>query len=51
MAAKAQRFRWRETVDQLYFIGNGSLIIIVFCVCFAAMVTILESSFHMKIVI
>lgn len=51
MATKAQRFRWRETVDQLYFIGNGSLIIIVFCVCFAAMVTILESSFHMKIVI
>lgn len=51
MAAKAQQFRWKETFEQLYFIGNGSLIIIVFCVCFAAMVTILESSFHMKIVI
>lgn len=51
MAAKAQQFRWKETFEQLYFIGNGSLVIIVFCVCFAAMVTILESSFHMKIVI
>jgi phospholipid/cholesterol/gamma-HCH transport system permease protein len=51
MAAKAHRFRWKETFEQLYFIGNGSLIIVVFCVCFAAMVTILESSFHMKLVI
>ncbi len=51
MAAKAQQFRWKETLEQLYFVGNGSLIIIVFCVCFAAMVTILESSFHMKLVI
>lgn len=51
MAVKAQRFRWKETFEQLYFIGNGSLIIIAFCVSFAAMVTILESSFHMKIVI
>ncbi|MGZ3743748.1 MAG: MlaE family ABC transporter permease [Pseudobdellovibrionaceae bacterium] len=51
MAVRAGRFRWKETFEQLYFIGNGSLAIIVFCVSFAAMVTILESSFHMKIVI
>lgn len=51
MAVRAQRFRWKETFEQLHFVGNGSLVIIVFCVCFAAMVTILESSFHMKIVI
>lgn len=44
-------FRWRETVQQLHFVANGSLLIIVFCVCFAAMVTILEASFHMKLVI
>lgn len=44
-------FRFKELFQQLYFIGNESLLIIVFCVCFAAMVTILESSFHMKLVI
>ncbi|PWU20234.1 MAG: organic solvent ABC transporter permease [Bdellovibrio sp.] len=43
--------RIRETVQQLYFIAVQSLPIILFCVCFAAMVTILESSFHMKLVI
>jgi phospholipid/cholesterol/gamma-HCH transport system permease protein len=46
-----QIFRWKETAEQFYFIANGSLIIIAFCVSFAAMVTILESSFHMKLVI
>ncbi len=44
-------FRLKETIQQLYFVANGSLWIIVFCVCFAAVVTILESSFHMKLVI
>lgn len=44
-------FRWKEIIEQFYFIANGSLIIIVFCVAFAAMVTIMESSFHMKLVI
>lgn len=43
--------RRKETMQQLYFVANGSLLIIVFCVCFAAVVTILESSFHMKLVI
>jgi phospholipid/cholesterol/gamma-HCH transport system permease protein len=37
--------------QQFYFVANKSLLIILFCVCFAAMVTILESSFHMKLVI
>lgn len=44
-------FRWKESLQQLYFVANGSIAIIVFCVSFAAMVTILESSFHMKLVI
>ena len=43
--------RIKDTVQQIYFVANGSLSIIVFCVCFAAVVTILESSFHMKLVI
>lgn len=44
-------FRWREMIQQINFVANGSLLIIVFCVSFAAMVTILEASFHMKLVI
>lgn len=44
-------FRRKEFFQQLYFVGNRSLFIVVFCVCFAAVVTILESSFHMKLVI
>lgn len=44
-------FRIREFAQQLYFVGNQSLPIILFCVTFAAVVTILESSFHMKMVI
>lgn len=44
-------FRWRDWLRQLHFVANQSLPIVLFCVCFAAMVTILESSFHMKMVI
>lgn len=44
-------WRWKELVQQIYFVAYQSVPIIVFCVCFAAMVTILESSFHMKLVI
>ncbi|MGZ3770319.1 MAG: MlaE family ABC transporter permease [Bdellovibrio sp.] len=44
-------FRKKEFFQQLHFVGNKSLVIVVFCVSFAAIVTILESSFHMKIVI
>lgn len=44
-------FRWKETIQQIYFVANGSLFIVGFCVAFAAIVTILESSFHMKMVI
>ncbi len=42
---------FREFVKHLYFIANESLVIILVSVCFAAMVTLLESSFHMKLVI
>jgi phospholipid/cholesterol/gamma-HCH transport system permease protein len=44
-------YRVRDIVRQFYFIGNQSAVIIAFCVCFAAMVTIIEASFHMKLVI
>ncbi|HRO67115.1 MAG TPA: ABC transporter permease, partial [Pseudobdellovibrionaceae bacterium] len=44
-------FRTKEFLQQLFFVANGSLLIVLFCVSFAAIVTILEASFHMKIVI
>ncbi len=44
-------YRVRDIMRQLYFVANQSAFIIVFCVSFAAMVTIIEASFHMKIVI
>ncbi len=45
------KLRPKETFQQLYFVTNESFWIIVFCVSFASVVTILESSFHMKMVI
>jgi phospholipid/cholesterol/gamma-HCH transport system permease protein len=45
------RIRYKESLQQLQFVANGSAFIVIFSVCFAAMVTILESSFHMKLVI
>ncbi len=44
-------YRVRDVIRQFYFVGNQSVVIIAFCVCFAAMVTIIEASFHMKLVI
>ena len=44
-------YRIRDTIRQLYFVANESVIIVCFCVASAAMVTIIESSFHMKMVI
>lgn len=44
-------FRFRDFMRQLYFMANQSVLIIAFCVSFAAMVTIIEASFHMKIII
>lgn len=43
--------RFKEFLQQLYFVANRSLLIVTLCVSFAAVVTILESSFHMKMVI
>jgi len=43
--------RWRETLKQIDFVANQSLGIVVFCVSFAAVVTIMESAFHMKLVV
>lgn len=44
-------FRLRDTIRQFYFVANQSVLIVTFCVTSAAAVTIVESSFHMKLVI
>jgi phospholipid/cholesterol/gamma-HCH transport system permease protein len=52
VAALPQVFkRRRQVFEQLYFVGYQSLFIIVISVVFAAVVTVIESSFHMKLVI
>ncbi|MEZ4873736.1 MAG: ABC transporter permease [Bdellovibrionales bacterium] len=44
-------YRWKDIFKQLNFVMVESAPIVVFCVCSAAAVTIIESSFHMKIAI
>lgn len=44
-------YRKKELFQQLEFVTWQSLPVILFCVSFAAIVTIIESSFHMKLVV
>jgi len=44
-------YRIKDTFVQLEFVTWQSLPVILFCVSFAAAVTIIESSFHMKLVV
>lgn len=43
--------RVKDTLNQIEFVAWQSLPVILFCVSFAAIVTIMESSFHMKLVV
>lgn len=45
------KLRVKSFFEQLYFVANQSAPIVIFCVCFAAIVTIIEAAFHMKIVV
>ena len=45
------RIRFRLFIEQLAYITWSSVGIIVFCVSFAAVVTIIEASYHMKLVV
>jgi phospholipid/cholesterol/gamma-HCH transport system permease protein len=45
------RRRLKDCVDQLDFVAIQSAPIIAFCVCFAAVVTVIESAYHMKLVV
>lgn len=47
----APPYRGKDIVAQLEFVGWQSLPVILLCVSFAAVVTIIESSFHMKLVV
>lgn len=49
--ALLDRPHFKELIKHLEFIGWKSLPVILFCVSFAAMVTILESAFHMQLLI
>lgn len=44
-------FRWGDILAQIEFVAWQSAPVVIFSVCSAAMVTILESSYHMKLVI
>lgn len=44
-------FRFKDIIRQIVFVAYESTPIVVFCVSFAAIVTIIEASFHMKLVI
>ena len=44
-------YRPKDIVAQMEFVSWQSLPVILFCVSFAAIVTIMESSFHMKLVV
>lgn len=44
-------YRLRDIAKQINFVAWESLPIILFCLCFAAIVTIIEASYHMKMVI
>jgi phospholipid/cholesterol/gamma-HCH transport system permease protein len=44
-------YRRKDIIAQLEFVSWQSLPVILFCVSFAAIVTIMESSFHMKLVV
>jgi phospholipid/cholesterol/gamma-HCH transport system permease protein len=44
-------YRWRDIIRQLDFVAWQSAPVVIFSVCFAAGVTIIESSFHMKLVV
>lgn len=44
-------FRWKDIAKQLVFVANESAIIVFICVSFAAGVVIVESAFHMNLLI
>lgn len=44
-------YRWNDIVKQIHFMAVESAPVVLFCLCFAAIVTIIEASFHMKLVI
>ena len=45
------RFRFRETIQQIYVIGFQSAPVILFSLSFAAAVTIIEFAYHMNLVL
>lgn len=50
-AALLNRRRLKDCVSQFYFVANQSAPIVAICVSFAAVTTIIESAYHMKLVV
>src|SRR3954466_10103087 len=50
-AALTPPLRVKDTLVQLEFVSWQSLPVILFCLSFAAIVTIMESAFHMRLVV
>jgi phospholipid/cholesterol/gamma-HCH transport system permease protein len=44
-------YRFKDIIRQINFVAAESSPVVIFCLCFAAIVTIIEASFHMKLVI
>lgn len=44
-------YRWKDINKQIVFVAWESGPIVLFCLCFAAIVTIIEASYHMRLVI
>ncbi len=44
-------YRWRDIARQINFMAVESAPIVIFCLTFAAVVTIIEASYHMKLVV
>ncbi len=44
-------YRWNDIIKQINFVAVESAPVTIFCLSFAAVVTIIESSYHMKLVI
>ena len=51
MTALLNSRRLRDCINQTYFVANQSAPIIVICVSFAAVTTIIEAAYHMKLVV
>tara|TARA_B100001248_G_scaffold244985_1_gene214470 strand:- start:1046 stop:1786 length:741 start_codon:yes stop_codon:yes gene_type:complete len=44
-------YRWKNYLREISFVGSESFLVVIICVSFAAIVTIIEASYHMTLVV